>query len=109
MSEDDKATTVNKINECVSLFPTQEADVYRQLRRLSLPSGLNGYESSLYTLGVSQKLSVVLTIDEDPIFGQVIFTLFRSVNSHDLDRAYKDVAESLYQELLHHQRETARS
>ncbi|KAM3090755.1 hypothetical protein ACKFKG_28115 [Phormidesmis sp. 146-35] len=32
LSEDDKATTVNKINECVSLFPTQKADVDRQLR-----------------------------------------------------------------------------
>ncbi|BBD64601.1 hypothetical protein NIES4072_17370 [Nostoc commune NIES-4072] len=108
LSEDEKATTVKKINDCASLFPTQKADVYRKLRRLPLPSHINGYESSLYTLRVSQKLRVILTVDEDPIFGQVIFTLFRVVKHDDLDKAYKGVAESLYQGLLHQNQETAR-
>ncbi|MBE8986560.1 hypothetical protein [Nostoc sp. LEGE 12450] len=108
LSEDEKAAAVQKINNCASLFPTQKADVYRKLRRLPLPSDINGYESSLYTLRVSQKLRVILTVDEDPIFGQVIFTLFRVVKHNDLDKAYKGVAESLYQGLLHHDREAAR-
>ncbi|MEH2167592.1 MAG: hypothetical protein V7K41_13120 [Nostoc sp.] len=108
LSEEGKAATVKKINDCASLFPTKNADVYRKLRRLPLPSDINGYESSLYTLRVSQKLRVILTVDEDPIFGQVIFTLFRVVKHDDLDKAYKSVAESLYQELLHHNQETAR-
>ncbi|MCA1993053.1 MAG: hypothetical protein LDL41_13605 [Coleofasciculus sp. S288] len=109
LSEADKAAAIQKINDCASLFPTQKADVYRKLRRLPLPSSLNGYESSLYTLRVSQKLRVVLAVDEDPIFGQVIFTLFRAVKHDDLDKAYKGVAESLYQELLHHNQETAQT
>jgi predicted MPP superfamily phosphohydrolase len=107
LSEDEKAAVVKKINDCASLFPTQKADVYRKLRRLPLPSDINGYESSLYTLKVSQKLRVILAVDEDPIFGQVIFTLFRVVKHDDLDKAYKGVAESLYQGLLHHNPETA--
>ncbi|MBN3895064.1 MAG: hypothetical protein HWQ41_07290 [Nostoc sp. NOS(2021)] len=108
LSEDEKAAAIKKINDCASLFPTQKADVYRKLRRLPLPSDINGYESSLYTLRVSQKLRVILAVDEDPIFGQVIFTLFRVVKHDDLDKAYKGVAESLYQGLLNHNRETAR-
>ncbi|MEH1836009.1 MAG: hypothetical protein V7L29_29155 [Nostoc sp.] len=107
LSEDNKATAIQKINDCASLFPIQKADVYRKLRRLPLLSYLNGYESSLYTLRISQKLRVILAVDEDPIFGQVIFTLFRVVKHDDLDKAYKDVAESLYQELLHDNREIA--
>lgn len=102
LSNDEKATTVKKINDCASLFPTQKVDVYRKLRRLPLSSGLNGYESSLYTLKVSQKLRVILAVDEDPIFGQVIFTLFRVVKHDDLDNAYQGIAESLYQDILHH-------
>lgn len=105
LSEDEKAVAIQKINDCASLFPTQKADVYRKLRRLPLASALNGYESSLYTLRVSQKLRVILTVDEDPIFGQVIFTLFRVVKHDELEKAYQGVAESLYQELLHHNRE----
>jgi hypothetical protein len=76
LNETEKAAAIAKINDCASLFPTQKADVYRKLRRLRLPSNLNGYESSLYTLRISRTLSVIWTVDEDPIFGQVIFTLF---------------------------------
>ena len=107
LSNEEKAITVKKINDCASLFPTQKVDVYRKLRRLSLLSGLNGYESSLYTFKVSQKLRVILAVDEDPIFGQVIFTLFRVVEHDDIDAVYRGIAESLYQDILHHDREPA--
>jgi hypothetical protein len=107
LSEEQKAATIRKINDCASLFPIQKADVYRKLHRLPLISVINGYESSLYTFKVSYKLTVILTVDEDPIFGQVIFTLFRVVKHDDLDKAYRSVAESLYQDLLHRDRELA--
>lgn len=102
LSKDEKAIAVKKINDCASLFPTRKVYVYRKLCRLPLLSGLNEYESSLYTLKVSQKLRVILAVDEDPIFGQVIFTLFRVVEHDDLDKAYQGIAASLYQEILHH-------
>ena len=76
-----------------------------RLQRLPLRSQLNGYESSLYVLKVLEKLSVILTIDEDPIFDQYIVTLFRAVKQDKLNRAYQSVAESLYQELTHTDRE----
>jgi len=107
LSEDEKAAAIKKINDCASLFPTQKANFYRKQRRLRLPTNLNGYESSLYTLKVSRTLRVIWAVDEDPIFGQVIFTLFRVVKHDDLDKAYQGVAESLYQDMLHHNLETA--
>jgi len=107
LSEDEKAAVIQKINDGASLFPTQKADVYRKLRRLRLPSNLNGYESSLYTLGVSRTLRVIWAVDEYQIFGQVIFTLFRVVKHDDLDKAYQSVAESLYQDMLHQNLKTA--
>ncbi|MGL5075582.1 MAG: hypothetical protein ACRDBG_07025 [Waterburya sp.] len=105
LSEREKTITIQKINDCTDLFATQKANVYRKLRRLPLPSDLNGYESSLYTLRISQKLKVILTVDEDPIFGQVIFTLFRVTKQDDFDNAYKSITEFLYQEMLHKDRE----
>jgi hypothetical protein len=107
LSEDEKAAAIQKINDCASLFPTKKADVYRKLRSLRLPSNINGYESSLYALRVSRTLNVIWAVDEDPIFGQVIFTLFRAVKDEDIDKAYQSVAESLYQDLLHHNLATA--
>jgi hypothetical protein len=107
LSEDERAAAIQKINDCASLFPTHKADVYRKLRHLPLPTNLNGYESSLYTLRVSRTLRVIWAVDEDPIFGQVIFTLFRVVENDELDKAYQGVAESLYQGMLHHNLATA--
>jgi hypothetical protein len=104
LSESDKTAVVQNINNCAQLFTTQRTDVYRRLKRLRLPLDLNGYESSLYVLRVSQKLRVILAVDEDPIFDQVIFTLYRVVKRDNLDKEYQGIAESLYQELLHQKR-----
>lgn len=107
LSADKKAITIQKINDCASFFHTQKAHAYRKLRRLPLLSGLNGYDSSLYTLRVLQNLRVILTVDEDPIFKQTVFTLFRVVKRDDLDKSYNSIAESLYQEIMHQHQEIA--
>jgi mRNA-degrading endonuclease RelE of RelBE toxin-antitoxin system len=107
LSEDKKAITVKKINDCVSFFPNHKSDGYQKLSPPPLSLELNGYESSLYTLKISHQLGVILTVDEDPIFDQVIVTLFRVVQYDDLDEGYQGVAKSLYQEILHHHREIA--
>lgn len=96
---------VKSINECAGQSSTQAADGYRKLDPLSQPLGLDEYESSLYVLKASQKIRVILSIDEDPIFNRVVLTLFRAVRHDDLDAAQKDIAESLYQGLLHRNRE----
>ncbi len=102
----ERETVINKINECADLFLTNKSTVYHKLHRLNLPSLANGYESSLYMLKASQKLRVILTVDEDPIFGQIIFTLFRAIQHQDLNKAYNSVAESLYQDFRQQDQET---
>lgn len=107
LSADQKAAVFTTLNDCVDLFSIQSADAYQMLHQIPLFLDLNGYESSLYTLEVPQGLGVVLAVDPDPIFGRVIFTLFRVANCHTLDEVYRDVAKSLYQELPHRDREPA--
>ena len=105
LKESEKVTTIQKINDYVSRFSTSKKSVDTELNHPANSSNLNGYESSLYALKISEKLGVILAIDEDPIFEQIIFTLFRAVKQDDLDQAYKRIAESLYQELSHHHQE----
>lgn len=105
LSESERIKVVKSINECAGQSSTQAADGYRKLDPLSQPLGLDEYESSLYVLKASQKIRVILSIDEDPIFNRVVLTLFRAVRHDDLDAAQKDIAESLYQGLLHRNRE----
>ena len=105
LSKNDRKIAIQKINDYADLFPTQKANVSHELHQLPLPTGLNGYESSLYTLNIAQNLRVILTVDEDPIFGKVIFTLFQVIKDDEFDKAHKDTAASLYQELIHQDRE----
>ncbi|MEA5448155.1 hypothetical protein VB780_06205 [Leptolyngbya sp. CCNP1308] len=109
LSDDERTIAVETINAYAALFSTQKAYAYRKLHRLTLDAELNGYESSLYTLKVSQKLRVILTVDEDPIFNQIIFTLFRVVNLVDVHMTYQAVAGSLYQEIAHHNQQAVQA
>lgn len=103
LSEREKAIAIQKINDCAELFPTSKTNAYRKLEHL--PLYLNGYDSSLYTIKIPLKLKAILAIDEDPIFRQVIFTLFRVVAHDDFNNAYQSVVESLYQDMHHQERE----
>jgi hypothetical protein len=98
MSEGEKDIAIQKINDCAALFPEHKINAYRKLRRL--PLNISGYDSSLYTMQISPESRIILTVDEDPIFGQVILTLFRVANRDDFNKAYQVVVESLYKDLL---------
>ena len=97
MSEEEKELAIQKINDCAALFPEHKSNAYRKLRRL--PLNISGYESSLYTMRVSPEARIILTVDEDPIFSQVIFTLFRVANRDGFNKAYQGVVESLYKDM----------
>lgn len=101
MSEEEKELAIQKINDCAALFPEHKSNAYRKLRRL--PLNISGYESSLYTMRVSPEARIILTVDEDPIFSQVIFTLLRVANRDDFNKAYQGVVESLYKDMMHRQ------
>jgi hypothetical protein len=109
LSPEKKAITIQEINHCATLFYSSNAHAYRKLDTIPLLSGLNGYESSLYILRVSGNLRVILTVDEDPIFQQTIFTLFRVVKRSDLGMSYNSIAESLYREIMHQHQKIAQS
>ena len=96
---------IQGINSFASLWQNKKDDVYHQLEHLPLPSLPNGYESSLYQLRLPGQLSVILAIDEDPVFEQIILTLFRVFQVSDFQTAYQSIAESLYQEFVHENRQ----
>jgi hypothetical protein len=58
LSEFDRSTIVEKINECISLFTTQQFDIDHQFHQPRLSLGLQGYDSSLYTFPVLSTLSL---------------------------------------------------
>ena len=58
----------------------------------------NDYQSSLYAVQVEPNVSALLSIEDDPIFGQVVVTLLRVVESAQLDATYRALVEALYRD-----------
>ena len=90
---------IEHINQAGQLFLTNKPALFRKLRRLQKVNLINDYESTLYSLKVNESIRLILTVDEDPIFEQVIFTLFRVVKKSLASKAYQTVAQLIYADL----------
>jgi plasmid maintenance system killer protein len=97
-SKIEQFTIVKNMNKCLEFLSIDRNsfDAYsKQLKQLKLNQN---YDSSLYSLRINEKIQVILTIDDDPIFDRTLITLFRVVNVEDALKAYNSVAESIYQD-----------
>ena len=103
-----KELVIENINNYTQKFSQDNIHVYDNLEQLKLLPLPNNYQSSLYVLKVSSNLRVILTIDEDPIFSQTIFTLFDVVNPQNIERAHKEIAADIYRDLTITNQEIAR-
>jgi len=96
-NEREKGKIVKKLNaQCAILENGFEAFYKLVVRPLKIKLN-NGLKSSLYSLKVDREVRIILTVDDDPLFEQIIITLMRVVRHQDLERAFRGIAESLYQ------------
>lgn len=93
---------VHRVNEVAQAFITDRQRFAQQARKpYNIPLH-NGFDSSLYSIVVKPNVHVILTVDEDPLFDQVIVTLLRVVKRPELYNTYTSIAQSLYQNLNDH-------
>lgn len=91
---------VNKINKCFNLLLSNPQKFYSRVEQPFHFQLRNDYEFSLYVLTVSDNLGIIFTVDEDPIFEQIIITLFRLVETNEAGKAYQEVGNLLYHDFL---------
>ena len=91
---------VNKINMYCSLLPDDRAGFFKHAARPVVPVLRSQLKSSLYSIRVSRDVRVLATIDNDPLFDQIIVTLLRVVRKKDIDKVYRGLAQSIYQKDL---------
>ncbi|WP_414563150.1 MULTISPECIES: hypothetical protein [unclassified Anabaena] len=97
-SNTEKFKIIKKLNRYMELLSEEKNLIYQnstQLREIRLNEN---YDSSIYSLRINEKIRIILTIDDDPIFERILITLFRVVKPEDAPKAYNSVAESLYQD-----------
>ncbi|HNY66542.1 MAG TPA: hypothetical protein PKM41_13990 [Deltaproteobacteria bacterium] len=69
----------------------------------------HGLCSSLSLLPLEKGLSAILTLDEDPVFDQVVVTLIRLVQESDASKVFGEVLRSLHCDLIDEDREAERA
>ncbi|MDQ0042811.1 hypothetical protein [Variovorax boronicumulans] len=99
LPKEDERKIAASIDKYAATLDTSQA---AHNQRIYQPKGLlvpRGFDSSIYVLRATQKLRVILTIEDDPLFGRKLITLLRVVKHDELERALASIAESLYQHL----------
>lgn len=89
-------TIVERVNALAQVFVHDKVAFARQARKPYRIHLSNGYDSSLYVVQAGPETRLILTVDDDPIFEQVIVTLLRLVPRSEVRRAYAAAAQTLY-------------
>jgi len=99
ISSKDNETIAKKINILIGLIRNDQ-DTSKHLLKLHKIQFSENLDSSLYVFKVNNKLRILLTSEEDPLFDEHILTLLRIAHHKDLNRLYSGLAESLYQSFI---------
>jgi hypothetical protein len=92
LSPADQSPIQDSLKRAYALLKENRPKLFSELYQ-PLPIHLKGgLSSSLYALRAGVDIRIILTVDEDPIFGQTLATLFRAVRQ----RAYRSIAQLLY-------------
>jgi mRNA-degrading endonuclease RelE of RelBE toxin-antitoxin system len=91
---------VSRLNRNCSLLKRDPAAFYQTVDKPLIVQLKEGMDSTLYSMRAGRDLRILLAVDDDPLFGQTIFTLLRLVHHKDVSKAFRGIAESLYQSAL---------
>lgn len=98
----DRGKIIEKINQLAHLFIHNPILFFQRVSQCSAIQG-DDLESSLYIVQLLENERIVFTVDEDPIFEQVIVTLFALTSPEQLEQDLADIQGSLYQNPIYGQ------
>ena len=84
-----------------SLYTNSLNDFYSKLIETPSIQNIKGLDSSLYAYRLNRKIRFLFSVDDDPLFDQLIITLYRVIrHGDDFNKIFNSTTESLYQEFL---------
>lgn len=99
-NDDQRLLIVSEINNHFNLLLLNPVKFYQKIEQPLQFKLANDYDSSLYILGVNDNFKLIFTLDEDPIFEQIIITLFRLVKENEAIKVYQETGDLLYHDFL---------
>lgn len=94
----EKFKIIKEMNRCFELLSTDKDLFYQNSEQFRYLKLNHDYDSTIYSIKINEEQRIILTIDDDPIFGCTLITLFRLVTPEDASKAYNAVAEFIYQD-----------
>ncbi|MGA3028382.1 MAG: hypothetical protein ABSF98_26845 [Bryobacteraceae bacterium] len=96
LSPDDRVRVRETLSRSYELLRDNPRSFFARAQR-PLPIHLKGgLSSSLYSLAVGRDIRLIMAVDDDPIFGQILITLFRAVGHDKVERSYRSITHLLY-------------
>jgi hypothetical protein len=93
----EQARLGTELNDCCQFLLYDSASFDRSVKNIQQRLA-GGIDASMYVLPV-EDWRIIFTMDEDPMFGQLIVTLLRVVRPDDLEQAIASLIQLLYRDL----------
>lgn len=92
-----RAGLATELNDCCQFLLYDQKEFSQRVEEIR-PDLANGMDASLYSMLIGG-VRVLFSVDEDPLFGLLMVTLYRAVDSGCYDEVCETVTASLYHEL----------
>jgi hypothetical protein len=99
-TDTEKFKIIKEMNQNFELLSSDNNSFYEHSEQLRNIKVNHDYDSTIYCLKINDDRRIILTIDDDPIFGCMLITLFRLVNRENAQQAYNAVTEIIYQDFI---------
>jgi len=100
ISSTNKKRISKTINQVVDIYSSDKRLFFQHIHRPTIILA-DDLKASLYVMRIGTSLRLVFTIDDDPLFDQIIITLLRIAKSPDeYSKIFSSIVESLYQRQL---------
>jgi len=95
LSSEQMGMVATEVNDCCQLLLYDPVEFKRRVHHVR-PQLTEGIDASLVVLTISDAYKLIFTADEDPLFRQLVITLFRVVPVAQLDPATIELTRALY-------------
>ena len=96
----ERTRIISKLNQYCQLLPDDTSGFFKHAYQPMKLQLKGNDESTLYALKVYKDIRIIMTVDEDPLFDQIIITLLHVIRHSGLNKVFKGMAESIYQNHL---------
>lgn len=95
LSSESLANLATQVNDCCQLLLYDPGEFKRRVQPIR-PRIADGVDASMVVLTLDGTHSLVFTVDEDPLFKQLVVTLLRVIPVDQLDRVTQELTHALY-------------